>query len=85
MNCNMYEHCRFYRLQETGPLRLIAMTDGAAAHLVERRSKEGWVYCAPCSLEPETLLNYLAASDPMDDYSFFVVSSHPHLAIESDI
>jgi hypothetical protein len=85
MNCNMYEHCRFYRFSETGPFQMIAMTDGAAAHLVERRSKEGWVYCAPCSPEPEILLNYLTASDPMDDYSFFVVSSHPHLAIESDI
>jgi hypothetical protein len=81
MNCNMYEHCRFYRFSETGPFQMIAMTDGAAAHLVERRSKEGWVYCAPCSPEPETLLNYLAASDPMDDYSFFVVSSCPNLAM----
>lgn len=77
MNCNMFEHCRFYRLQETVPFRLIAMTDGAAAHLVERSGKDGWVYTAPCCLEADPLLKYLKTIEPIDDYSIAILKYCP--------
>lgn len=77
MNCNMFEHCRFYRLQETGPFRLLAMTDGAAAHLVDRRGKDGWVYTAPCCLESDDILKFLEEIKPIDDYSVAILKYCP--------
>ena len=77
MNCNMLEHCRFYRLQETTPYRLIAMTDGAAAHLVEQRGRDGWVYTGPCFGDADSLLRYLEGIDSSDDYSLAILKSCP--------
>ena len=77
MNCNMFEHCRFYRLQETGPFRLIAMTDGAAAHLVEQHGRDGWVYTGPCFWEEDSLVKYLEGIAPTDDYSLAILKSCP--------
>ena len=77
MNCNMFEHCRFYRLQESGPFRLIAMTDGAAAHLVEQRGRDGWVYTGPCFWEEDPLVKYLKGVAPSDDYSLAILKSCP--------
>ena len=77
MNCNMFEHCRFYRLRETGTFRLIAMTDGAAAHLVEQRGRDGWVYTGPCFGDADSLLRYLEGIDPSDDYSLAILKSCP--------
>lgn len=77
MNCNMFEHCRFYRLQEAQPFCLLAITDGAAAHLVERSGKEGWIYTAPCCLEANTLLQYLEEIEPIDDYSVAILKYCP--------
>ena len=70
MNCNMLEHCRLCRFQETGPFRLMAMTDGAAAHLTQLKGAEGWVYTAPKTPQGSQIFQYLNALDPVDDYSF---------------
>jgi len=73
MNCNMWEHIRFYRWMDDTTTSIIMMTDGASEHIAPGDCTDHWHLTAPCQLDTIHAQTYLEHTTPEDDYSFAMI------------
>lgn len=69
MNCDLWQHLRFYRWKCPALERLLLLTDGAAEHLVRLEQGVGWVYTAECGMDTASIRDCLERHGPWDDHS----------------
>lgn len=69
MNCDMVQFLRYYRWQSPRSRQLLLLSDGAAEHLVSRRSGAGWCFIPRIPARLDTLRAWLDSRRPEDDYT----------------
>lgn len=74
MNCNMWRHMRYCRWKDPETECIISLSDGAQTHITKLDNAEGWTITSSCPFDGRSIVNHLRCQQPVDDYSFAIIS-----------